>query len=342
MKKFMVLPVVLLVLLLIGVVGVLGFRYAVSAPSDDKTTAAFSVSKGESVAQIADRLEKEGLIRNSLIYRVFVRFSGFESRLQAGKFTLNRSLSMKELTYQLARGTTDQTVTLLEGWRIEEIAEQLDKKQIVSKEEFLEVAGSSKFDFDFLPSYTSLDKPYRKLEGYLFPDTYQISAQSSGEAIIRILLDNFDSRLGRQERADVSRTKLSLEEVVRLASIVEREVYQETDRPIVAGILLKRLQNSGWRLQADATTQYAIGKEGGWWPKLADNARDVAPDSPYNTYTHDGLPPTPISNPSLSALKAVIYSKASDYWYYVSGKDGAIHYAVTLDEQNENIRKFIF
>lgn len=342
MKKFLVLPVVLVALLIIGVAGVLGFRYAVSPPSDDKTAIAFTVSKGESVAQIADHLTSEGLVRNSLIYRLFVRFSGFESRLQAGKFKLAKNLSMKDLTYELARGTTDQAATILEGWRIEEIAEYFDKKQIVSREEFLEAAGSNRFNYDFLPTYTGLDQPYRRLEGYLFPDTYQIAAQSSGESIIRILLKNFEARLGQSVRADAAKTKLSLAEVVRLASIVEREVHQESERPTVAGILLKRLQTPGWRLQADATTQYAVGREGSWWPKLQQNAREIAPESLYNTYAHDGLPPTPISNPGLSALKAVIYSKASDYWYYVSGKEGTVHYAKTLDEQNENTRKFVF
>ena len=155
-----------------------------TATRSDSEATSLTITQGQAVTQIAETLEKNGLIRNALIYRIFVRLSGFESKLQAGVFKLSRDLPMKDLTYRLSRGTTDQTITTLEGWRLEEIAESLDKKQIVTKDEFLEAAAKT-YSYDFLPTgLANLDRPYRNLEGYLFPDTYQISAQSSAESSV--------------------------------------------------------------------------------------------------------------------------------------------------------------
>lgn len=342
MRKWLALPVVLIILLFLGVGSVFAFRFLVSAPSEDPTPVALTIDEGEPVVAISEKLAEEGLIRNAWVYRIFVRLSGFETKLQAGQFRLAKNLSMKDLTYRITRGTTDQTITTLEGWRIEEVAEHLDKNQVVTKDEFLEVAGAAEFDYSFLPKYENgLDKPYRRLEGYLFPDTYQIAAQSSAETIINIMLQNFDSRVTDVMRADVSKAELTLSEATNLASIVEREVRNDTDRPIVAGILLKRYKTSGWRIEADATIQYAVGKSDKWWTPLQDSARSISPDSPYNTYTHDNLPPTPISNPGLASIRAVIYSESSEFWFYISDNDGVMHYARTIEEQNENISKYL-
>lgn len=342
MKKLLALPVVLLILVVIGVVGVFGFRFLVSAPSSDSAPVAVTISNGESVAQIADRLEKEGLVRNALVYRIFVRLSGFETKIQAGTFKLSKDLPMKDLTYRLTRGTTDQAITTLEGWRIEEIAEYLDKKQIVTKDEFLEAASTGKFDYDFLPSYSGgLDHPYRRLEGYLFPDTYQVAAQSSAETIINTMLKNFDTRVDAKMRSDVA-SGLGLPQSIIMASIVEREGAKDQDRALVAGILEKRLATSGWKLESDVTVQFAHGydtKEKTWWKKDL-TVDDLAIDSPYNTRKNGGLPPTPIASPGLASIKATIYPQASDYWFYVADSQGVMHYAKTIEEHLANIQKY--
>jgi UPF0755 protein len=249
---------------------------------------------------------------------------------------------MKDLTYRLTRGTTDQAVTMLEGWRVEEIAEYLDKKQVVTKDEFLE-AASKKYSYNFLPTYSNLDHPYRQLEGYLFPDTYQTAAQSSAETIINTMLKNFETRVTPQMRQDLSRNKLSLGETIILASIVEREGAKESDRALVAGILLKRIQTPGWKLDSDDTVQFALGyeeKNKTWWRKDISQG-DLAVNSPYNTRKNDGLPPTPIDSPGLSSIKAAIYPQASDYWFYVADSQGITHYAKTIDEHNVNVQKYL-
>lgn len=342
-KKTLALPAVLVLLLVLSVGSVFGFRYLVSAPTSNPEAVSLTIEKGESVTQIADKLEKAGLIRNAFIYRLFVRLSGFEGRLQAGNFQLSRNLPMKELTYSLTRGTTDQTVTTLEGWRIEEVAEYFDSKKVVSRDEFLEAAGSAKFNYDFLPSYDKLDQPYRRLEGYLFPDTYKIAAQSSAETIINVMLRNFSSRVTSQMRADAAKNKISLAETINLASIVEREAAKEGDRAIVAGILLKRLQTPGWRLEADATLQYGLGYDKGektWW-KRGITEDDLKSGSAYNSRLQAGLPPTPISSPGISSIKAAIYPQATEYWYYINDPTGAAHYAKTLEEHNANVQKYL-
>lgn len=342
-KKLLTLPLVVVLLLVLAAGTVFGFRYLVSAPSSDPGIVALTIDKGESVTQIASKLEKAGLIRNALVYRLFVRLSGFESKLQAGNFQLARNLPMKELTYSLTRGTTDQTVTTLEGWRIEEVAEYFDKKQVVSRDEFLEAAGSAKFNYDFLPSYSNLDQPYRRLEGYLFPDTYKVAAQSSAETIINIMLRNFSARVTPKMREDLAKNKLTLAETVNLASIVEREAALDSDRAIVAGILLKRLQTPGWRLEADATLQYGLGydkNEKTWWKKgLTED--DLKSGSSYNSRLQGGLPPTPISSPGLSSISAAIYPQASEFWYYINDKTGKAHYAKTLEEHNANVQQYL-
>lgn len=342
-KKVLALPVVIALLVALAAGSVFGFRYLVSAPSSNSDSVSLTIEKGESVTQIADKLERAGLIRNALIYRLFVRLSGFESRLQAGNFQLARNLPMKELTYSLTRGTTDQTVTTLEGWRIEEVAEYFDKNKVVSRDEFLEAAGSAKFNYDFLPNYDKLDQPYRRLEGYLFPDTYKIAAQSSAETIINVMLRNFSSRVTLQMRSDAAKNKLSLADSVNLASIVEREAAKDSDRSIVAGILLKRLQTPGWRLEADATLQYGLGfdkDEKTWWKK-GITEDDLKSGSAYNSRLQGGLPPTPISSPGISSIKAALYPQATDYWYYINDSTGAAHYAKTLEDHNANVQRYL-
>lgn len=342
MKKWLFLPITLAILLVLGTGAVLAFRYLVSAPSDDGGLVPVTITKGESVNEIATTLEQQQLIRNAIVYRLFVKLSGFETKIQAGNFKLPKNLPMKDLTYRLTRGTTDQEIRTIEGWRVEEIADYLDKKQVVSRDEFLEAAGSAKFNYDFLPTYTaSLDKPYRRLEGYLFPDTYEIPAQSSAETIINVMLKNFDARVTAQMRSDTATQNLTLPQAITVASIVEREARTDVNRAKVAGILIKRFQTTGHRLETDVTEQFIAGSSPKWWGDLPDAGKNISPDNLYNTYTHDGLPPTPVDSPSLSSIKAAIYPTVTDFWFYLSGKDGVMHYAKTLEEHQANIQKYL-
>jgi UPF0755 protein len=164
-------------------------------------------------------------------------------------------------------------------------------------------------------------------EGRLFPDTYFIKEDITAQELIDLMQANFAKKVGKVD-----------EQTLILASLVERETKGDEEKPVVAGILKKRLDN-GWPLELDATVQYFLGKPGDWWPNTTLLDRKIK--SPYNTYLHPGLPPTPIGNPGLASLRAVQNSLDSPYWFYLHDKSGVIHYAATLADHNQNIVKYI-
>lgn len=286
----------------------------------DITSDRFVVERGEGVKNIAARLAGQRLIRSSTGFYLLVKFMGIEHTLQAGDFRLNRSMDAKTIAQELTHGMLDVWVTTLEGWRVEEIAAKLNKELDIPESQFLKVAK----------------------EGYMFPDTYLIPRDATVGAIANLFRFTFDEKIHTLFQNDAKKTGLSFSEVIILASIVEREGRNEEDRPVIAGILLKRLK-SDWPLQADATLQYALGyqtEERSWWKKsLFDEDKKII--SEYNTYLHSGLPPGPIANPGLSSIKAVIYPKETDNWYYLHDAKGGVHYGKTLEEHNENSVKYL-
>jgi len=342
-KKYLILSLIFFTIAILATILFLLTRYYLSPPSTDATQISFTVRTGEPLTAVADDLEKQGFIRNALAFRAIVQLSGYQDKIQAGTFQLSRNLSLKELAYTLSRGNTDQHITTLEGWRTEEVANYLDSQKIVTKGEFLDAAAS--FDtsrYSFLPTYSaSLDQPYRKLEGYLFPDTYEIAAHTPARDIITKMLTNFAARVTPDLRQ--THNGLSFDQSITLASIVEREAKTDQDRALVAGILKKRFMTEGWKLESDVTTQFAVGYDsaGSTWCKKDLTAQDLDINSAYNTRKYPGLPPTPIDDPSLASVSAALNPTDSPYWYYLSGRDGAMHYAKTVDEHNANIAKYL-
>ncbi len=214
----------------------------------------------------------------------------------------------------------DAWVTTLEGWRSEEIANKLSRELNFPESEFMRYAK----------------------EGYMFPDTYLIPRTASPAAVAELFLDTFNQKVTSQMRADAKKSGLTFDQIIILSSIVEREGRTDDDRPVIAGILLKRLK-AVWSLQADATLQYILGYQADqktWWKKGVDG-RDKLIRSPYNTYANSGLPPAPIANPGLASIQAVIYPSDSPYWFYLHDTKGGVHYARTIEEHNENIAKYL-
>lgn len=287
----------------------------------DKSTKIFVIPPGQPLDEIINNLEKEKLIRSKIVFYFVVKKLGIEKKIQAGDFRLSPSMDVYQIAKNLTHGTLDIWVTLVEGLRKEEIGEIISKSFNIKEIEF-----------------TSLAK-----EGYLFPDTYLIPKYANAEIVIKILTDNFNKKFTQDLKIKAAKKGLSENEVVILASLVEKEAKSFADKKVVAGILLKRL-DSDWPLQVDATIQYALGyqtKEKTWWKKyLAID--DLKIDSPYNTYKNKGLPPGPICNPGLDSIRAVIEAdKDTPYWYYISDKKGNMHYAKTLEEHNQNIEKYL-
>lgn len=310
----------LIFLVFIGSMVLLWWKDAV-APSDpsDFTPVVFTIARGEGARSVATRLASEKLVRSSTGFFLLVKLIGIERNLQVGDFRLNRTMDAAAVAQTLTHGTLDVWVTTLEGWRVEEIATRLAKSLDIPEMQFLK---SSR-------------------EGYMFPDTYLIPKDATAGAIVKIFTDNFQKKTSELQSV-AAKTGLTFDEVVILASIVEREGRTDEDRPIIAGILLNRLK-AGWPLQTDATLQYALGyqpSEKSWWKKsLFDEDKTI--DSLYNTYRNPGLPPGPIANPGMSALKAVVYFQKTDYWYYLHDPTGQVHYAKTIQEHVANISKYL-
>jgi len=288
---------------------------------NDKSTKIFVIAPGQPLQKIIDNLQKEDLIRSKIVFYLIVKQLKIDKKIQAGDFRLSPSMNAYEIAQTLTHGTLDVWVTLIEGTRKEEMAEVLNKKVNISELEFIRLAK----------------------EGYLFPDTYLIPKNADAQMVVNILENNFNQKFTKQMEEKGKNKSLTKEQIVILASLLEREAKNFKDKKIIAGILLKRLK-ADWPLQIDATVQYALGyqpKEKSWWKKNL-TSQDLEIDSPYNTYKNKGLPPTPISNPGLDSLTAVVEAEVeTPYWYYLSDKKGVVHYAKTLEEHNLNIEKYL-
>ncbi len=307
----------LVIFLLLFVAGFGWWNSQLTPVSSDEKIKEIIIPKGSGLNSITSQLKKEGLIKSEIVFKLFIQQQGLSDKLQAGTFEMSTSMSAKEVSKVLTTNPKEAWVTILEGWRVEEIAQKLGEQLGVKKEDFLKYAK----------------------EGYMFPDTYLFPYEISTERIANIMLDNFENKYSQELKAKIKAQGLSEKEGVILASIVEREARSDKVRTEIAGILLKRLKID-MGLNADATVQYALGfqpKERTWW-KTSLTYDDLKSDSPYNTYIHSGLPPAPISNPSLSSLKAVANADSSTpYLYYYHDSKGNSYYAKTLEEHNKNV-----
>lgn len=316
MKK---LSVFILILVILGFAAVLWWTWGVS-PVDktNKTPKIFIVEEGAGVRQIANDLKKADLIRDPIAFFILTKKMGVDKKIEAGDFRLNPGMNAEEIAKELTHGTLDLWITAPEGLRAEEISDLL-KKRIPTYDE----SWRAKLDAN---------------EGYLFPDTYLIPKDANIEFIVSLMRNTFDQKY---KTIDKSRTNLSQNEIVAIASLIEREARHQEDRPLVSSVIQNRL-SIGMKLDLDATLQYSLGYQNNqktWWKKGL-TARDKLVQSPYNTYTNAGLPPTPISNPGLAALNAAANPANTDYFYYFTDKNGINRYAKDLEGQNSNIGKY--
>lgn len=335
-----------IVLLSAGAVAYLAFtiatRFADSPSEVAGQTVVFTIPPGTTTSDIGRDLQRDGLIRSDLLFRLLVDRRGLDGRLRQGTYLLRKDMTLDEVLLTLERGQlVEQTVTFPEGFRIEEMAERLDAQTHISGDEFLTIARSDvallALEFPFLG-----EVPHGiSLEGYLFPDTYQIDAGTDADDLIRSMLRRFDSVVTTDVRTAAVARGLGLHGLITLASVVEREARVDEEYALVAGVFSKRLAVN-MPLQADPTAQYALGRsEGvsGWWkPDLT--VADLQVESPYNTYLHVGLMPGPIANPGLQSIRAAARPVETPYLYFVAKGDGSHAFSVTLDEHNRNIAQY--
>ncbi len=294
----------------------------------------FSVLPGESVPSVAIRLEEVGLIRSAAAFRVYLVYTGLDTSLQAGEYVLSPAQSIIDIARKLQDATPDQvTSVILPGWRMEEIAASLPTSGLaISPEAFFSASQNPPPVLDFLPASASM-------EGFFYPDSYILPRRTTAVQLIDAAARNFALHLTQDLRDGFAAQGLDVYQAVTLASIVEREAVKPEESPLIASVYLNRLR-IGMKLDSDPTVQYALGYnpiQATWWTNPL-SAQDLQFDSPYNTYLHSGLPPGPICNPSLEALRAVAFAAETPYYYFRARCDGSgLHdFAATFEEHLQN------
>jgi UPF0755 protein len=333
-----------LVSLMVACVGY-AFLAEVRRPAgDDIELVEFVVEPGDSTSAIATRLGTEGLIRQPLLFSMLVRMQGLDGQLQAGRYLLSESMTMSDIIVALQNSRVEEIqITLIEGLRLEEIAQQIGSSGLlnVTEQDFLRVARNGDA---FKPEHFLLNSlpEGASLEGYLFPDTYRFAVTATVTEVVQTMLNRFDQQYASFE-TEVQVSGVDVHEIVTMASIVQREATQADEMPRIAAVFWNRLkpenlaETGGGRLGADPTVQYILGQRGNWWPKLDTLSLDEINgiSSPYNTRVNTGLPPGPISNPGLEALRAAAQPDSSaPYLYFVASCTdiGAHNFAVTFEE----------
>lgn len=304
-----------------------------------------TISDKDDVGDVAKTLEKYDLIQLKVYFEGMMKFKNKD--LKPGTYRLVVGMSTSEIIDAI---TTDKStaatenknlkVTIPEGYRIGQIADAVgDAGLNGGREAFL----SALADFDY-SGYSFADEVPKsgdkatRLEGFLFPDTYDFKSADPPEYLIQRMLDNFEQKFTPEMRDKAAAMGLTVREVMTIASIVEREAALSNERPIIAQVYLNRVE-TGMKLDADPTVQYPLGKEGKWWPELGPNDTSNT-DSPYNTYQNLGYPPGPICNPGLDSILGVLNPSGDDYLFFVAKGDGSHAFAVSYEEQQRNIEQY--
>ena len=293
------------------------------------------IPMGSTVSSVADILKENNLIKNEVLFKLNFKMKNNASHMKSGKYLLSQKLSNSDIIEKLVSGEIYRDgikVTIPEGSTSNEIIALLVKNELGKKEDFEKlVSNPSEFysDFEFLDQ-----KDIKSLEGFLYPSTYYFDKDAKPKDIIKEMLSLFDKSYTDKLKKKQKERNMTLQEVVNLASIVEKEAVIDEDRPIIASVFYNRLE-IGMPLQSDATLQYIFETR-----KKSITYNDLKIDSPYNTYIKKGLPPTPIANPSIKSIEAVLEPSNTDYLYFVASIDGGNVYSKTYEEHKTNVNKY--
>ena len=296
---------IIILLLAVGVAVVFG------GTTKTKKNAEVIIEEGSGSREIARRLKEEGVIGSQLAFLVRLKFSGYSGKLQYGTYEVKNGMSMNQLFQMLAtEGAEENTINLTvpEGYTVEMIGTRLEEKGVCTKKAFLEAASTKEgYDFEWLSDIEEKEGKKYILQGYLYPDTYNIYKTESPKEIITLMLENFEKHYKEIE------TDQSMDRIVILASVIERETSVPSERVTVAGVIENRLKKD-MRLQIDPTALYPLTD--GMYDKKKVTYDDLKIDSPYNTYRNKGLPVGPICNPSLDCMEAAANPEKHEYLYY--------------------------
>lgn len=282
-----------------------------------------TIKQGTPAKVIAEELEKQKLIKNAFVFRFVAKLQGLENSLQAGEYSLSPAMPIRQMLSMMSQGQTAyQEITIPEGYTVDQIADLLAEKKLASPTKFKAVAKN------YTPFSYMTPTPNTKysVEGFLFPDTYRLARGTSEEALITMMVKQFDAKLNPEFRQRATALGISIRDVIIMASLVEKEAKLNEEQPIIAGVFANRIKQN-MPLQSCATIQYILGN-----PKAELTIQDTQIVSPYNTYQNMGLPPGPIANPGTAAIKAVLFAEKTDYLYFVADQQGKHHFSTTYGE----------
>jgi UPF0755 protein len=294
--------------------------------SDSDARIDITISKGSSLTRISEQLAREGLIRDPFVFRLYVKWKGLTSSFQAGDYSIPQNLTFAEISELLQHGRSEEIrITIPEGYTIAQIDELLAKKTLIEPGEFEECTN-----------FCDLGFRIASLEGYLFPSTYNVHFQNfSSKTFIQRLYNTFQQQIAPL-RPEIEASGRSLNDIVIMASMIEREAFIDSEMPLISDVLWKRI-DEGIPLGVDATTRYELNE---WNRPLY--TQDFESDTPYNTRRVRGFPPTAISNPGIKSLEAAVRPESNPYYYYLHAPDGQIYFGETHDDHVRNKELYLY
>ncbi len=293
-----------------------------------------TIEAGSGTADIAKKLAENGIIKKPFWFRLFSKLGGHDGTYQQGTYTLQENAGYGELYKTLKNAPEAESVkiTIPEGFELRQIADRLEEAGLIDREKFYDAVENGEFDYDFVKK---IPKRENRLEGYLFPDTYLFQPGESEAAIIEKMLARFNEVYTQEYRNRAKELGMTDDELITLATVIEREAQGDVDRKLVAGVFHNRLKSKSYPyLQSCATVQYILKER-----KPVLSVADTQIDSPYNTYKYPGLPVGPIASPGKAAIEAALYPEETDYLFFVLDSQGVHRFARTFAEHQENMRR---
>ncbi|UMZ74004.1 Endolytic murein transglycosylase [Natranaerofaba carboxydovora] len=331
-KKY---KIIITVILLLGVLAIFSsfyFVYSNLQPVGSSEIVEIEISQGSSVGDIANILEDNNLIKNAFVFEMYTRYEGLAGSFQAGTYELNGEMSPSQIANKIKDGeVVDKSIrfTIPEGLRSDQTAKLLQTYGFGDKETFLELFNSlDEFDYWFLDEIDQRENVKFSLEGFLYPETYNIEEDATEKEVVKKLLDQFNSVFNSEFRERKEELDMDIMEIMTIASIVEREAISDRERSKVAGVFYNRLEENK-KLEACSTVEYVLQENK---PRLT--IEDTEIESRYNTYKHEGLPPGPIASPGIKSIEAALFPEDHDYFFFVAKEDGSRehYFSETLDE----------
>ena len=289
------------------------------------------VTEDDTFSTISEKLSDAGIIRYPALFNLYLNIAKSGTTFEPGQYEVSAKLDYPAIARAMRKTTVRETVrvTVPEGYTTAQIVTLLAQKNVCSEEALYAAIETEDFDYDWL---TELGEGKRRLEGYLFPDTYEFYVEDDPKAVIGKFLANFGAKYNEDLRAATEKTGYSLREIVIIASMIEREAKLSEERPVIASVIYNRLDSAKFPyLQIDATVAYILGR--------APTDADLTIDDPYNTYVNEGLPPGPIANPGLASIQAALDPTETGYYFYVARRDGSHIFSRTASEHEEAIRE---